>query len=265
MTNGQPLRQQAPLSWTAISGKWKFDSSTANYQEGTTSGSVAGRPVSLGMALTNQSIQDGRARIKVIFDSLAPDDLQGGGFVIEYRSSNERYLIAQLAASQAAYSIAEFLPGFGWQAIVTAGEKANLQPNREYLVEVSLRGQRISLDVDGVRIFGQILRAPLQGKQLGVIASGSSPVHFKGLGTESEQPSVFVAMQFGEPFDTIYKQVIQPGVSNLGVQVIRIDEVAGPGIVFEDIQRNISESRSSSLKLRRPIKTSFMSSGTLMR
>jgi nucleoside 2-deoxyribosyltransferase len=50
-------------------------------------------------------------------------------------------------------------------------------------------------------------------------------------------------MQFGEPFDTLYKQVIQPGVSNLNLKVVRIDELAGPGIVFEDIQRNISEAK----------------------
>src|SRR5256885_4332418 len=32
-----------------------------------------------------------------------------------------------------------------------------------------------------------LFRSPLQGKQLGVIASGSSPVHFKGLGTERSE------------------------------------------------------------------------------
>src|SRR5262249_13243920 len=52
-----------------------------------------------------------------------------------------------------------------------------------------------------------------------------------------------VAMQFGEPFDTLYRTVIQPGVRNLGLEVVRIDEIAGPGIIFEDIQRNISEAK----------------------
>src|SRR5438309_715971 len=161
MTNGQPLKPPPTLSWAAISGKWEFNGSVADYQEGTVSGSVAGRPVSLGISLTNQSLQDGRARIKVAFDALTPDDLQGGGLIIGYRSSNEYYVVAQLATNQEAYSIGELVPGFGWQRIIAAGQKTNLQPKREYLIEVSVRGQRINLSVDGVRIFEQILRAPL--------------------------------------------------------------------------------------------------------
>ena len=205
------------------------------------SGLVAGQPVPLGIALTNQTLQRGTARIGITFDSLENDDRQGGGLVFGYRSPNERYVMAQLASSGAAYSFGEFLPGFGWQALITAGEKANLRPKRKYLMEVSIRGQRIRLDVDGVRVFEQVLRAPLHGKQVAVIAAGASAVHFTGLEVESEKPRVFVAMQFGEPFDTIYTQVIKPSVRGLDLEVVRIDEIAGPGIIFDDIQRNISE------------------------
>jgi hypothetical protein len=76
-----------------------------------------------------------------------------------------------------------------------------------------------------------------------VIAAGHSTVHFRDLEVKSERPKVFVAMQFGEPFDTIYHQVIKPGVLNLDLQVVRIDEVERPGIIFDDIQRNISEAQ----------------------
>ena len=50
-------------------------------------------------------------------------------------------------------------------------------------------------------------------------------------------------MQFGEPFDTIYRDVVKPEGDRLHLQIVRVDELAGPGIIFEDIKRQISESK----------------------
>jgi hypothetical protein len=77
-----------------------------------------------------------------------------------------------------------------------------------------------------------------------LIASGIAPVHFHALDVQAEPPLVFVAMQFGGAFDTMYREVIKPVVEDdLKLQVVRIDEVAGPGIIFEDIKRHIAESK----------------------
>src|SRR5437016_3283160 len=142
MTVDQPLRSQELLRYAAISGRWEFDEIAATYLEGSGVGLAGGQPVSMGIALSNQSLQDGYAKVKVQFESLNPADLQGAGLVIGYRSPNERYLFAQLGASQSAYSIGEFEPGTGWLPIVTGGAKANLQPRRNYLLEMRMRGQR---------------------------------------------------------------------------------------------------------------------------
>jgi hypothetical protein len=131
----------------------------------------------------------------------------------------------------------------GWQPTTTAGSKANLEAERQYLIEVSVLGQRIRLDVDGVRIFEQILRSPLKGKQIGLIASGQERISFTRLDVRNERPVVFVAMQFSEPFDILYREVIKPGVDKLDLQIMRIDELAAPGIIFEDIKRSIAESK----------------------
>jgi nucleoside 2-deoxyribosyltransferase len=50
-------------------------------------------------------------------------------------------------------------------------------------------------------------------------------------------------MQFGPPFDTLYTEVIRPTADDLELNVIRIDEIAGPGIIFEDIKRQIAEAK----------------------
>jgi nucleoside 2-deoxyribosyltransferase len=50
-------------------------------------------------------------------------------------------------------------------------------------------------------------------------------------------------MQFGEPFDTIYREVIKPESEKLGFEVMRIDELNQPGIIVQDIQRRIEDSK----------------------
>lgn len=55
------------------------------------------------------------------------------------------------------------------------------------------------------------------------------------------RPRAFVVMQFAEPYDTFYKEVIQSQADAAGFDVIRIDEKAGPGVIFQDIQREIEQ------------------------
>jgi nucleoside 2-deoxyribosyltransferase len=52
-----------------------------------------------------------------------------------------------------------------------------------------------------------------------------------------------VALQFGEPYDTLYRSVIKPKATKLGFEVVRIDEVNQPGIIFQDIQRKIEDAK----------------------
>jgi hypothetical protein len=83
----------------------------------------------------------------------------------------------------------------------------------------------------------------LSGGQVALIASGEAQSVFSGFSVRAERPRVFVAMQFGEPFDKIYSEVIKPESEKLNLQVVRIDELARPGIIFEDIKHEIAESK----------------------
>ena len=66
---------------------------------------------------------------------------------------------------------------------------------------------------------------------------------FEDVSAQRTDPRLFVAMQFSEPFDTLYEKVVKPTAESKGLQVVRIDELARPGIIFQDIQREISESQ----------------------
>jgi nucleoside 2-deoxyribosyltransferase len=47
-------------------------------------------------------------------------------------------------------------------------------------------------------------------------------------------------MEYREPFDTFYQKVIKPQAES-DFEVVRIDEKTGPGVIFQDMQREIAQ------------------------
>lgn len=256
-TGMTPPNGLGPLAWAAFFGRWKFNDNEVRYLAGEPWGVVESQPPAVGLAVSNRRVQDGVLEVRVALASIESGKHQGAGVVIGYASPNERYVYAQLAAGSSAYSIREFLPEHGWKPLAAAGAKSNLQPNRAYEIVVSVRGQKIRLDVDGVRIIEHIDSAPLPGYQIALIAAGEAECVLTDLAVNAERPRVFVAMQFGEPFDKIYSEVIRPESEKLNLQVVRIGELARPGIIFEDIRRQIAESKVVIAKITAPNQNVF--------
>ncbi|HUO29698.1 MAG TPA: hypothetical protein VMU80_10795 [Bryobacteraceae bacterium] len=242
MATGIVLPASAPPSsnghlirWAAAAGRWHFEGATASFQ-----GPVSAEdPQPYGLALTDRDLTDGSVRVKIRF---SPPDV-AAGVVLGFQSLRSRYIIAQLGAYQRAYTIAEFVSGIGWQSLESVGSVENLDANRDYAVELRQIGQEIRMSVDGVRVIEQTLAQPLNGRQVGLFVFGKARVDFSDLTVDSARPRVFVAMQFGPQFDTLYKEVIYPCVERFGLSVVRMDEVPGPGVIFEDMKRQISQAQ----------------------
>ena len=96
--------------------------------------------------------------------------------------------------------------------------------------------------IDEVPVVQHLLSQPLEGKQVGLIAAGNSTISFSNFEVKANRPRAFVAMQFSEPFDTFHREVIRPQAEAAGFEVVRIDEKDGPGIIFQDMQREIEQS-----------------------
>jgi hypothetical protein len=223
-----------------MAGSWTFTGQDAHYE-------VLGQsppPGAYGLALSDERFRDGIIRARVRFEG-SDGSVKGGsaGIVLGYHSEAGGYLIAGLGAFDAAYAVWEFVPGEGWRARWTAGLLQNLKYNQNYDIEVTQRGQRISLVVDRVPVLEHLLPSPPPGNQLGLYAMSRSPVEFHDFAVQRHAPTAFVAMQFGEPYDTIYRTVIRPRAQKLGFDVVRIDEINQPGIVFQDIQRKIEDAK----------------------
>jgi hypothetical protein len=182
-------------------------------------------------------------RVHVKFEQVNSEGQVAAGVVLGFQSERSRYVVVQLGGYGRAYSIVEYAPGVGWQALENVGSARNLEPNKEYAIDVTQTGQEIRMMVNSVAVVERVLGEPLSGSQLGLFAFGNTRVDFSELSVRAARPQVFVAMQFGQPFDTFYQEVINPGARALGLDVIRIDELAGPGIIFEDIKHQIAEAK----------------------
>ena len=224
--------------WAAATGLWEFHNGSASYLGPS---SPEGSPY--GIALTNRNLTDGSVRIQIEFSQVDPGGSISGGLVLGFQSEHSRYVLAQLGAYGRAYSVGEYVPNVGWQGIENVGSAQNLKPGKQYLMDVHQTGQEIRVVVDEVPVIERVLSQPLAGSQLGLFGWGKQKIQFTDLSVRAAKAQVFVAMQFGQPFDTLYQEVISPGVRALDLDVIRIDELTGPGIIFEDIKRQIAEAK----------------------
>jgi hypothetical protein len=197
--------------------------------------------VPMGLAISNVAMQNGTCRVKMRFAAPFGPSEQAGGIVLGYRSPEQNYIFAELGAAHSAYSVGEYVSGFGWRPLATTGQLENLQHGRDYILQISLRGQEFKVLVDDVPVMQHLMAHPLEGRQVGLIAAGSQEVSFSDFTAHSDLPRAFVVMQFAEPYDTFYREVIQPQIKAAKFEVVRIDEKAGPGIIFQDIQREIEQ------------------------
>lgn len=230
-------------NWAPILGKWDIrgrESIQIFAGEGQ-SAFANGQSFPIGLAVSNAVLQNGRCQVRIRFSKPFGPAEQAAGIVIGYRSPEQHYVFAELGAARSAYSIGEFVSGFGWRPLSTTGNRENLRDDRAYLLELSVQGQELRLIIDDVPVMQNLLPKPLEGRQVGLIAAGNDAIEFSDFAVHSGRPRAFVAMEFAEPFNTVYREAIYKQADEAGFDVIRIDEKPGPGVIFQDIQREIEQ------------------------
>jgi hypothetical protein len=228
------------LRWAQIHGEWDIGDATLVYKGGSERYQTQGQIFPVGLVVSNRALQHGSCRVAVEFEKHLENSHFAGGLVIGYRSSDRYYIQVQFGAGKSAYSVSEFVPGFGWGILKATGPITALQPNRSYPLEADIRGQEVRVRVDSVAVLEVLLSRPLEGKQTGLIAAGEGRVTFSQFEVSSDRPRLFVAMEYREPFDTFYQKVIKPQAEH-DFEVVRIDEKPGPGVIFQDMQREIAQ------------------------
>jgi hypothetical protein len=223
-------------NWALIAGRWECENADAHYL------GPGGGIGPLGIALTDVRAVDSTVRLKATFETLGSTARDASaGVILGYAGQEAGYVMVSIGGWEAAYSLGEYAPAFGWRATAKYGSLENLRPNQDYRVEVMQRGQKVTLAVDDVRVFEHVLSAPLPGNQVGLFAWGSDRVWFRDVQVLESKPKLFVAMPFLDRLAPLYEDVIRPRAETEGFEVVRIDEMARPGIIFQDIQHEIAD------------------------
>jgi hypothetical protein len=194
--------------------------------------------VEIGLFLCNRTFSEGSISVDVRFDNVSPTSC--ADIVLFYDPQNRYNLNAGLT-HQNLFAIRHY--DSRWTIHAATGATGAIEPKRTYHLEASLRGSTASLKCDGVEVLRVVLPFVLPQSQVGVFAVDRTNIEFKNFRVSPVKPRAFVVMQFSAPYNDVYSEVIKTVCDGEGVDVTRIDEAAGPGLIIQDINRTIRESK----------------------
>jgi hypothetical protein len=230
--NGQTL-----ANWAAIAGRWEFTEVAARYL----GPGPGGAPHPVGLAKGAPRFRDGTIECRV---KLARIEKTSGGFFFGFKSEEDTYFAAALGSYDRAYSVLEFQPGAGWFRVASTGWLSNLTANVAYHLRVSVTGQSIRVTVNDIEVLTTVAPSPLDGTGFGLFTWDDAEVEFTDVRISGTTPRIFVIMPFSEPYETLYRDVIQPVAKRLEFDIVRVDEIVGPGMIIADIQRQIESAHA---------------------
>ncbi len=191
-----------------------------------------------GLALLSSAMDDGVLECDI---QLPEADQSSGAFVVFRANGQGMYYAAGLGGWDGAYTICEGRH-LALTRLASAGSISNLTSGRTYKIRVTIEGQKLMLSVDGVTVVTYDRLNPMPGTGLGLFAfRGTREAIFGPMVIQDRRPNAFVAMQFSDPYDEVYRDAIRPLVEEIGYEPFRVDEKAGPGIILNDIWSHITE------------------------
>jgi hypothetical protein len=197
----------------------------------------------VGLALSSVTLSDGLVSADVEFDAITPDTICE--LAVAYDSNATHIVTAGLGGEPwAMFGIREFggsRARQGWWDYRMSGERANLRAQRPYHLEARFRGATVTLSIDGVSVGMAEVASPTgRPRNVGVFCRGNHIVAVRNFAVKSDKPKAFVVMQFTNEYDDVYRDVVREVCKDYEVNVIRADEVNGPGFIIADIVREIA-------------------------
>ena len=237
-------------NWVPVEGIWEIGQSPIatfwkpEERRNERSGSVP----NFGIALSNVRFASGQIKAIVTLPPIADagmDEIMGHillGYTDQNSLMDSKYITVGIGGFREAFALDEFERGPGWKRLKDAGSVANLKANHPYQIEVGVSGQRVTLNVDGIKVIDHVLSGALAREQIGLYAVGKGPVKFDSIEVSTQSYSAFVVMQFTEQFNELYDEVIRPVCAGNGVNAFRASDIYRPGVILQDIHQNLDES-----------------------
>src|SRR5580704_469504 len=123
-------------NWAPILGQWDITETEQKFRGEGQNFVARGQLFPLGLAVSNVAMPNGMCSVKVRFSTPFGDSEQAAGIVLGYRSPEQHYIFAELGAARSAYSIGEYVSGFGLRPLAATGQLENLKSDRDYILQL---------------------------------------------------------------------------------------------------------------------------------
>lgn len=230
---------KSPLTWMPVMGRMDQRKDGIIFKGGKID--IPGQDqegTEIGLFLCNRTFSEGSIAVDVRFDEVSPNSCAD---VVLFYDPQNRYTLNAGLTYQNLFAIRHF--DTRWTIHAAAGATNAIEAKRTYHLEASLRGSTVALKCDEVEVLRVVLPFVLPQSQVGVFGVDRTNIEFKNFRVSPVKPRAFVVMQFSAPYNDVYSEVIKTVCEEEEVDVTRIDEEAGPGLIIQDINRTIRESK----------------------
>jgi hypothetical protein len=217
------------ISWVPLVGTVEVVGNEITYVAKTVAEGPNAGQLQVALVKSNINFESGEAAFSVILkDSRCACQL-----ILSHGLSDELCV----GLRHGGYGIAKYRNG-AWDFIAATGS-AELPVGRPIAIRVRVRGSQIDLFVDEVKVCSAV--ESVQASQLALFLQGPDNFTVKEFSAIVQRPKVFVVMQFSEPFNELYNDVIRPTCEAFDYEVIRADDIYKTGLIIEDITKSIRE------------------------
>ena len=191
-----------------------------------------------GFSLLSKSVEDGVIDCTI---QLPRPSESCGAFIVFRANGQSSYYAAGIGGWEGAYTLLEG-HHLSSTRLASAGNIANLVPNRAYKARIVLDGQRIQLIIDDIKVLDYDRLQSGTGAGLGLFSfRGSHESIFGPMVIDDRRPNAFIAMQFSEPYNEVYRDALRPLIEEIGYEAVRVDEISQPGIILNDIWSRLTQ------------------------
>lgn len=219
----------------SLYGKWEVD----EQEQGSIASFKAGdSEQSHGLSLLSNSLDDGTIRC---FITIPKANHNLGAFVVFRANGQTNYYAAGIGGWEGAYTLLEG-HHLTVNRLASAGNISNIIAGRKYDIKIVLEGQRAQLFVDDVKVIDYERLTSGGGMGLGLFSfRGSEEVNFGPMEIDDRRPNAFIAMQFTDVYNEVYRDALKPLIEAIGFEPVRVDEISQPGIILNDIWMQLTQ------------------------
>lgn len=221
----------------------KFHGRTITYPDANNPSVMHDDGADTGVLLADELISSGIISAKIVFDEVT--DKTQAGVIIWSEPSTQEIIVAILSRQpwpSPMFMIRRFdgktwhdLPGY-------SGDGSILRKGHQYELQVQIKGSTATMVVDGVQVVRANIPAGLRQSSAGVYCFSRNEVEITDFKVEPERPKAFVVMQFTQPFNELWRSVVEPICRHKGIDAKRADDDYGPGMIIADVVARIRES-----------------------